>query len=530
SPGHGLVTGDKVVYNKGGSGNSAIGGLSEGGNYFVRVSGNTVTLYDTKAHAEDTLNTTGRVNLTDGSGAGHNLKKLSTSSGTAVGVGIAINIADMQNQAVVGAGTSVTAEGVSAQALMKDVGGDKTHTFAAKATSGASGGDTGVAGSFALNYSKANTDAGLTTGLEVKAGAGDVTIVAASSTDARVEAKAKTGEAGDTGVGVSIGINIAVDNDTHAVIANGTTLTGGDDVTLTATGSHVVNTKAEGGGQSTGATGVGGALALTVADNETEARIGTGAGLNVSGNVSATANHHGSSVTTAKGDGTGSSTAVGVALALGFVDDSAVATTNRDITAGKAVSFTASADGSSKSEAIASAAGGDKKAESDKGKTTADDQSKSAAGLASKQSGETKKADGKKASTDDGNGGGDSVGVGAALALNIASSVADASLSGVSITAGEALSLKSENNMDASAIADASAALGGAGKALTFDGASGVDDGAAESITLSPGHGLVTGDKVVYNKGGSGNSAIGGLSEGGNYFVRVSGNTVTLYD
>ncbi len=72
-------------------------------------------------------------------------------------------------------------------------------------------------------------------------------------------------------------------------------------------------------------------------------------------------------MTTAKGDGTGSSTAVGVALALGFVDDSAVATTQRDITAGKAVSFTASADGSSKSEASASAAGADKKAEADKG-------------------------------------------------------------------------------------------------------------------------------------------------------------------
>ena len=76
---------------------------------------------------------------------------------------------------------------------------------------------------------------------------------------------------------------------------------------------------------------------------------------------SATANHHGSSVTTAKGDGTGTSTAVGAAIALGFVDDSAVASTARSITADKAVSFTASADGASQAEAMASAVGADKR-------------------------------------------------------------------------------------------------------------------------------------------------------------------------
>jgi hypothetical protein len=158
-----------------------------------------------------------------------------------------------------------------------------------------------------------------------------------------------------------VGINIAVDNDTSALIANGATLTGGKDVTMGATGSHVVNTTAEGGGTAKDGTGVGGALALTVAENETEARIGTGTGLDVTGDVAVTASHHGASVTTAKGDGTGSSTAVGVALALGFVDDSAVATTARNITADGAVSFTASADGSSQSKAFASADGADSK-------------------------------------------------------------------------------------------------------------------------------------------------------------------------
>ena len=92
-------------------------------------------------------------------------------------------------------------------------------------------------------------------------------------------------------------MNIATNNDTRAVLDG--TLTGGKDVTLSADGSHVVNTRAEGGGAAKDGTGVGGALAITVADNVTEAVIGAGTKLDVSGAVSATATHHGSSETVA---------------------------------------------------------------------------------------------------------------------------------------------------------------------------------------------------------------------------------------
>ena len=192
---------------------------------------------------------------------------------------------------------------------------------------------------------------------------------------------------------------------------------------MSATGSHKVNTVTEGGGKAKDGTGVGGSLAITVADNVTEARLGTGAGLNISGAYSATADHHGSSVTTAKGEAAGTDAAVGVAIALGFVDDTAQATINRNVTAGGAVSLIARGDGSSKAEAIASAAGTTAAAEEDKDSKTADDQADSAAGLANKQSGRSGTADeksiDKKASTEDDEGGGDSVGVGAALGLNL---------------------------------------------------------------------------------------------------------------
>ena len=97
----------------------------------------------------------------------------------------------------------------------------------------------------------------------VNAGAGNVELTAANTTEADVQAKANAG-AGGTGVGVSIGINVAVDNDSRAIVGERVTLVGGNDVTLSATGSHKVDTVTEGGGKAVDGTGVGGSLAITV--------------------------------------------------------------------------------------------------------------------------------------------------------------------------------------------------------------------------------------------------------------------------
>ena len=100
---------------------------------------------------------------------------------TAVGVAIAINVATMRNTANINEGADVTADGVTAKALMKDVSGDTTSTFEAKATSGASGGDTGVAGSFALNIQNTTSEAAFKTGTtpaQVDAGSGGLARIA----------------------------------------------------------------------------------------------------------------------------------------------------------------------------------------------------------------------------------------------------------------------------------------------------------------------------------------------------------------
>ena len=202
--------------------------------------------------------------------------------GTAVGIGIAINVGFMDTSALVESGATIDAEGFKAEALMKDVSGDTTHKFGASATSGASGGDTGVAGSFALNYDETDTEAGIAAGASVDAGAGNVVVSAANTTEATVEAKSKAAGA-DTGAGVSVGINIAGNNATRALVDG--TLSGGADVTLSATGSHKLDTLAQGGGKAADGTGVGGALALTVAmNNDTEASLGADlTGLNITG-------------------------------------------------------------------------------------------------------------------------------------------------------------------------------------------------------------------------------------------------------
>src|SRR6185295_14867212 len=107
------------------------------------------------------------------------------------------------------------------------------------------------------------------------------------------------------------------------------------------------------------------------------------------GALSVSATHHGASSTKADGTALGSSTAVGAAIALGFIDDSARASTARNITADGAVSFTARGDGASRSEAKASAAGADKQKESATGKSKADDQTADATTLANSKSGKT---------------------------------------------------------------------------------------------------------------------------------------------
>ena len=184
--------------------------------------------------------------------------------GTAVGIGIAINVAFMDNNAILGAGTTVTADGFRAEALMRDVSGDTTHKFGATAISGASGGETGVAGSFALSYAKTETnavvgDAAGAPGNMTLTG-GDVSIAAETTSASDVTATSKTAGSSKTGVGLSFGINILLE-DTVAEVVNGTQMSvSAGDFKVSAESENAATTKAEAGAQGGSGTNGGGAI------------------------------------------------------------------------------------------------------------------------------------------------------------------------------------------------------------------------------------------------------------------------------
>src|SRR5262249_21905766 len=132
----------------------------------------------------------------------------------AVGVAVAINVAHATDRALVDTGATVTGDGATVSAQMKDVGGNAKHNLGASATSGASAKDIGVAGSFALSVS------GTTTESEVKgtinSGTGVASLTASNAGDSAVSASASS--TGNTGVGASFAINVA-DNSTRATLA-----------------------------------------------------------------------------------------------------------------------------------------------------------------------------------------------------------------------------------------------------------------------------------------------------------------------
>ena len=99
------------------------------------------------------MNTTGAVEVTargnlDASAKADGSATTIPTSGTNstnIGAAVALNWGSADIDANLGS-ADVTAGGLTVQALMFERGDDDTHTFSAEATSGASGGSTGVAG------------------------------------------------------------------------------------------------------------------------------------------------------------------------------------------------------------------------------------------------------------------------------------------------------------------------------------------------------------------------------------------------
>jgi hypothetical protein len=532
----GLRTGDAVVYHNGGG--TSVGGLSDASTYYVNVQDDgTLRLYDTQDKAI--------------AGGSDGLKVLSST----------------------GSGTS--------QALV-----ERTDSLGAWATSGAGGGKTGVAGSVAINviFTDTEADAGYVTNNVLGAPAvtitanGDVTLKA----DSEVSniAKAQPTDGGGDGTKVGVGISVAVNyaqNTTSALIADGSSITGANNLSVDANSAQDMSTESKNGAK--GSTAVTPVVAVSITANDTSATIGSGSLLTIGGNLEAKAALNDQVSTSAEGDTQSDDTGVGISIAVGVVNDNALATTGRGLAATGTVTLSASAISGSEVVAKASVKGGQ-----------ADDSSGSHADGGSNQSvdnstnKQTGFADGKAKEKDSGAKGAEGAsndkgstsdgGVSVAGAVSVAIENASAKAyvpDGGSISAGGMLSVTSAANVDGHAIADGSASTSsggtGVGVAVSVNVANLVNqayigngavisaggltvqatvadrditmptstvqvvDTAKDTIFLGRNSGLKTGDHVMYDA--NSNTAIGGLSSlsSSGYYVNVNDNgTIKLYD
>src|SRR6185503_19813190 len=161
----------------------------------------------------------------------------------------------------------------------------------------------------------------------------------------------------DTGVGASFALNISLNN-TLAEIEHGETVTGSaHDFLVSAESANTATTKAEAG--AAGSTSVGGAIAIAVIENDTVARIGSGAGGTVAltGDLGAQATHSNTVTSTASGEAAGDDVGVGIALALNIVIDDTSAELARNFSGADDVSVNSTSLNATRAETKASAKG-----------------------------------------------------------------------------------------------------------------------------------------------------------------------------
>ena len=254
---------------------------------------------------------------------------------------------------------------------------------------------------------------------------------------------------------------------TRAEIEDGAVLTGARNLALNATSTPKIETLAQAGAPGGETVTVGGAVALTTASIDTSARIGTLAEqMGITGSldvIAAQAQFAGPEPTvktTADGSAGGAKVDVGAAIALTVANESVEAFTERPIylampgQTAEVIAETAAANNS-----IAKA--GAKGAASKPGKTTSNEQT-----AKEKENLEINQPDAKKVldeakeqlpdvSTSDG-----TVGVAAAMAVNVLSLTSEAAVKD-DLSFGGGLTIRSSANMDGNADANASAVVDG---------------------------------------------------------------------
>ena len=258
-----------------------------------------------------------------------------------VGAAAAVTRADVVNVAEVQDGGSVSADGITIEAGMRDVSMDKQHAVTAQATSGAgSESGLGVAGAFALTIGTTEVRSGVASGGSValadgtdgNGDAGELKITATE--DAKNNAKAEPKVTADSfGLGASVAFAVAT-HEATAAIGSDAAVTGAKDVTLQTKTNLDVDSEAKAGVKA--GVALSPVVAVSLVENATLARLGglESGSSTLTGNLSITSEHTGNSESHAAGSVESTDAAIGLSIAVTETEEQTYAQLERSVIVG----------------------------------------------------------------------------------------------------------------------------------------------------------------------------------------------------
>ncbi len=433
----------------------------------------------------------------------------------AVGVAVALIGGSIDNEALIGDNTTLTTDGLTLEAVMKDP--TARHQFEARATSGAGGGDYGIAGSVTVAILDADATAEIGNGAKIQGlAAQPVVIQAVANTTNLGEAKPNdqpVSGSSSFGLGGSFSLVRTTHDVAATVSSNATISSGASSLTVAASADHDTTSIAingakgesddDSGGGGSGATAIGAAVSLVLSHNQTHALVDTAnSGTTVTGDATVRARHKHKIAGQADGTVSGAETGVGISFGMNQVDDHASATLNRSLTANN-VTIESIARIDSDVETMASTSG--TSGDSNNPDEEADAQRNPSSAGAASNTGETKTLPKSSEESEDatdsnssqgGTGSGD-LGVAASVAFNIIEMNNKAKVgAGAVITATQAVRVSANGHLDALAK--------GLGESVTTD----------EADTVAAG--------VGFNYVDTDNTAEVGIN------AQISGNNITV--
>ena len=184
-----------------------------------------------------------------------------------------------------------------------------------------------IAGALGLNIVSNHTSATLGAAETVNAGTGAITLKATNNEEdqANADSDAKSGQ---VGIGASVAVNVVNDTVTTASIPSGTTVTGGGNVTISATAYHAVGTEDKAGSE--GGVAISPSVSIGIVADQTTASIGSGAAMSVSGDVTISADETLGADLSSDASAGGDNVKIGAAVAVNAVTVTTSATLGRE--------------------------------------------------------------------------------------------------------------------------------------------------------------------------------------------------------